>query len=59
MSFPMFVLSIREIPKAKVMSEVLFTTTDTLGIYIYIGKQPSKGILYYFGWILVEFLIKI
>ena len=39
MSFPMFVLSFREIPKAKLMSEVLFTIPDTSQGPKYIGKH--------------------
>ena len=40
MSFPMIVLSFWEIPKAKLMSGVLFTILDTSQGPLYIGKQP-------------------
>ena len=46
MSFPMFVLSFREIPKAKLMSEVLFTIPDTSQGPKYIGKHNFVLILY-------------
>ena len=39
MSFPMFVWPSRETPKAKLMSEVLFTTPDTSQDPKYTGKH--------------------
>ena len=42
----MFVLSFREIPKAKLMSEVLFTIPDTSQGPKYIGKHICVLILY-------------
>ena len=46
MSFPMFVLSFREIPKAKLMSEVLFTVPDTSQGPKYIGKHHFAWFVY-------------
>ena len=46
MSFPMFVWSFREIPKAKLMSEVLFTIPDTSQGPKYIGKHHLVLFLY-------------
>ena len=46
MSFPMFVWSFREIPKAKLMSEVLFTIPDTSQGPKYIGKHHFVWIVY-------------
>ena len=58
MSFPMYVWSFREIPQAKLMSEVLFTIPDTSKGPLYIGKKPSVWIVYQFGLILVDILIQ-
>ena len=40
MSFPMFVLSFREIPKAKLIPEIVSAILDTSQGALYIGKQP-------------------
>ena len=59
MSFPMFVWSFREIPKAKLMSEVLFTIPDTPQGPKYIGKHNCVLILYKFWMKFGKILVKI
>ena len=58
MSFPMFVWSFREIPKAKLMSEVLFTIPDTSQGPKYIGKHNFVLILYKNGQKFGDFFVK-
>ena len=52
MSSPLFVLPFQEIPKAKLIPEVLFTILDTSQGPLYTGKQVFAWILYTFGLIL-------
>ena len=55
----MFVLSFREIPKAKLMSEVLFTIPDTSQGPKYIGKHNFVWFVYENGQIVFKIMVKI